>query len=70
MVPLPKRSTSAKLGKSREQAVHRFISFERSMRAKGQFEEVEKVIDEYFVSRHAEPVSQADLTRFSTCPYT
>ena len=54
---------SAKLGESREQAVHRFVSFERSIHAKGQFEEVEKVIDEYFVSKHAEPVPQADLQK-------
>ena len=33
------------------------------MHAKGQFEEVEKVIDEYFVSKHAEPVPPADLEK-------
>ena len=51
MVPLPKRPRSTKLGESRVQAVHRFISFERMLHAKGQFEEVEKVIDEYLVNR-------------------
>ena len=33
------------------------------MHAKGHFEEVEKVIDEYFVNKHAEPVPQADLEK-------
>ena len=63
LVPLPKRSTASKLGESRAQAVSRFISFERVIHAKGEFEEVEKVIDEYFVSKHAEPVPQADLEK-------
>ena len=63
MVPLPKRPTSSKLGESRTQAVRRFISFERMMHAKGHFEEVEGVIDEYFVSKHAEPVPRADLEK-------
>ena len=53
--------TSTKLGESRVQAVCRFITFEQVMYAKGQFEQVEKVIDEYFMSYHAEPVPQADL---------
>ena len=33
------------------------------MRGKGQFGEVDKVIDEYFVSKHTEPVPQADLEK-------
>ena len=63
MVPLPRRPTSTRLGESRAQAVRRFLSFERMMHAKGHFEEVEKVIDEYFVNKHAEPVPQADLEK-------
>jgi len=63
MVPLPKRPTSTRLGESRAQAVRRFISFERMLHAKGRFEEVEKVIDEYFVNKHAEPVPRADLEK-------
>lgn len=63
LVPLPKRSTATKLGESRAQAVRRFISFERAMHAKGEFEEVHKVIEEYFVNKHAEPVPQVDLEK-------
>lgn len=63
MVPLPKQHTSTKLGESTVQAVHRFISFERMMHAKGQVEEVEKVIDQYCVSKHSEPVPLADLEK-------
>ena len=33
------------------------------MHSKGQFEKVEKVIDEYFASKHAEPVPQTDLQK-------
>ena len=63
LVPLPKRSMATKLGESRAQAVRRFISFERAMHAKGEFEEVHKVIEEYFVNKHAEPVPQVDLEK-------
>ena len=63
MVPLPKKPTSMELGESRAQAVRRFLSFERMMHSKGQFEEVEKVVDEYFENAHAEPIPQADLTK-------
>ena len=41
----------------------RFISFERSLHAKGQFKEFEKVIDEYFLMKHAKRVPQADLEK-------
>lgn len=44
VVPLPKRTTANQLGESRTQAVRRFISFERSLHANGQFKEFEKVI--------------------------
>ena len=63
MVPLPKKPTSMQLGKSRAQAVRRFLSFERMMHSKGQFEEVEKVVDDYFENKHAKPVPQADLMK-------
>ena len=51
------------LGDSRAQAVRRFLSFERMMHSKGLFEEVEKVVDEYFENKHAEPVAEADLMK-------
>ena len=63
IVPLPKKPNLTKLGESRAQAVHRFLSFERIMHSKGQFEEVEKVIEEYFANKHAEPVPLTDLQK-------
>ena len=63
VVPLPKRPNAKELGESRTQAVRRFVSFERSMHVKGQFGEVEKVIDEYFVNKHAELVPHVDLQK-------
>ena len=38
-------------------------TFERMMHSKGQFEEVDKVVDEYFENKHAKPVPQADLMK-------
>ena len=43
--------------------MRRFISFEKMTQAKGHFDEVKRVMDEYFVSKHAEPVPQADLEK-------
>ena len=63
IVPLPKRSLETDLGESRSQAVRRFLSFERSLHAKGSFPEVRKVIDEYLVDDHAEEVPIADLEK-------
>ena len=63
VVPLPKRSMEAKLGESRTQAVHRFLSFERSIHSKGVFPEVQKVVHEYFDQQHAERVPSKDLEK-------
>lgn len=63
IVPLPKRRMSTKLGESRSQAVRRFVSFERSIHAKGLFAEVQKVMEEYFEQVHAEEVPPADLEK-------
>lgn len=52
-----------KLGESRSQAVRRFLSFERSMHAKGVFPEVQGVVQEYFDQQHAEEVPQDDLEK-------
>ena len=49
------------LGESRLQAVHRFYSFERSLHAKGIFQEFHDVINEYFQFGHAEEVHLADM---------
>ena len=60
VVPLPRRSNMDRLGESRSQAVRRFMSFERSLHAKGQFQEFETVIRE---SGHAEEVPAPDLDK-------
>ena len=39
MVPLPRRCDVKLLGESRSQVVRRFLSLERSLRAKGQFQD-------------------------------
>ncbi len=47
VVPLPLKSDAKPLGESRSLAVRRFLSLERSLRAKNQFSEFSEVIDEY-----------------------
>ena len=70
IVPLPKRPQSKSLGESRSQAVKRFLSLERSLYLKGQFQEFSTVMEEYFKMNHAELVPVADLQnlpkKFST----
>lgn len=63
VVPLPKRPTEAKLGESRSQAVRRFVSFERSIHAKGLFPEIQKVMQEYLDQQHAERVPPEDIEK-------
>jgi hypothetical protein len=60
VVPLPRKPDTKSLGESRSQAVRRFLTLEHSLRYKGQFEEVDTVIQEYFEQGHAEVVPDAD----------
>ena len=55
VVPLPKRPMATKLGESCSQAVHCFLSFERSIHSKGIFPDVQ-VMEEYFDQGHAKEV--------------
>ena len=68
IVPLPKNSQCKQLGESdgRPQAVRRFHSLERSLYAKGQFQEFAIVMNEYFELKHSQPVPLADLRRPSS----
>ena len=66
IIPLPKNPQCKQLGESRPQAVRRFHSLERSLYAKGQFQEFAIVMNEYFELKHAEPVPLADLRRPSS----
>lgn len=63
VVPLPKKPDAKPLGESRGQAVRRFLSLERSLHAKGQFDDLKTVMQEYFDSNHAELVPDADLEK-------
>ena len=60
VVPLPRKPDARPLGESRSQAVRRFLTLEHSLRYKGQFEEVDTVIQEYFEHGHAEVVPDTD----------
>ena len=63
-VPLPKKTDVNPLGESRSQAVRRFISLERSLHNRREFEPLfAKVVKEYFTLGHAEPVPSADLEK-------
>ena len=61
IVPLPKKPHVPSLGESRSHAVRRFLSLERSLRAKNEFETFDSVMQEYLDLKHAEPVPTADL---------
>ena len=63
VVPLPKRDNVKQLGESRSQTVRRFLSLERTLRARNQFVEFGKVINEYFDLGHAELVPSEDLSK-------
>ena len=56
IVPLPKKPEAKPLGESRSQAVWRFLSLERSLHAKNQFEDFSTAMEEYFLMKHAELV--------------
>ena len=61
VVSLPKRKNIRPLGESRSQVVNRFLSLERTLHAKGQFDEFSTVMQEYFDLVHAEPVPPRDM---------
>ena len=58
-----KKLHAPSLGESRSHAVRRFLSLERSLHAKDEFEEFDS---EYFDMKHAKPVPTADLEK-PTC---
>ena len=63
IVPLPRKSGVKPLGESRSQAVRRFLCLERTLNSKGQFPEVDAVIEEYFTMEHAEIIPDCDLIK-------
>ena len=65
VVPLPKNPHAKQLGESRAQAIRRFLSLERSLHSKGQFQEFSEVMEEYMKLGHAQPVPPTDLNKSS-----
>ena len=63
VVSLPKKTLCPSLGEARPQAVQRFLALECSLYSKGQFREFAKVMNEYFMMDHAEPVPVTDLKK-------
>ena len=63
VVPLPKRENVKPLGESRSRAVQRFLSLERNLQSKNQFQEFGAVMEEYFELGHAEVVPREDLDK-------
>ena len=63
VVPLPKKPDAKQIGESRSQAVRRFLSLERSLHAKHQFDKFGSVMQEYLDLGHAELVPPSDLEK-------
>ena len=61
VVPLPRKANVPPLGESKTQALRRFKSLERSLQAKGTFENFAEVMHEYFEKGHAEQVPLEEL---------
>ena len=61
-VSLSRKSKHATLGLSRPQAVHRFLSNERSIQRKGNYDAFQSVVREYIELGHTETVPSHDLT--------
>ena len=63
VVPLPRKKIVKPLGESWSQFVCRFLSLEYSLRRKGQFKELRKVIEEYLELGHYEIVPTDDFNK-------
>ena len=59
-VPLPCKTSIKPIGESRTQAVWRLYSLERSLHKTGEFDKVNKVMQEYVDLNHSEPVPYWD----------
>lgn len=57
----PRRHPLIPLGKSRKAAVRRFLNNERSLLAKGEWENFSAAVDDYLETGHAEEVPEQDL---------
>ena len=61
MSSLPKKCNTRPIGESHSQVVCRFLSLERNLRARNQFDQFGDVIKEYFDVGHAELVPPEDM---------
>ena len=53
---MPQKDEAGILGESKSTAIRRFLSLERSLHSRGRFDELSKVMNEYFQLGHAEEV--------------
>jgi hypothetical protein len=63
IVPLPMKPEAKTLGESRSLVVRRFLTMERSLHLKNQFQRLDEVMREYFDMGHTEPVPAEDLEK-------
>ena len=63
IVLLPKHSNVPDLGESRSQAVRRFLTLERPLCSKGEFNNFAEVMREYFTLSHAEEIPTVELQK-------
>lgn len=63
IVRLPRKEVAPPLGESRLIAVRRYLRNEKSLKAKGQWDKFQQVMNEYFDLRHAEIVPKEQLNR-------
>ena len=61
VVPLPKKKNIRPVGESRSQPVRRFLSLERSLRTRNQFDDFSEVMKDYLKLGHAELVPPEDM---------
>lgn len=62
-MPLPRKPDIKPIGESRSQAVRRFLSLEHVLNRKGNFQEVNAVMQEYLNLGHAETVPIEDMDK-------
>ena len=65
-VALPKKSGHQALGESRQQAIRRYYTNERSLHKHGNWDKFQSVVQEYFDLGHAEQVPDQDMSKVSS----
>ena len=69
IVSLPRKIDVESLGESRPQAVRRFLTLERSLRSKEQFQDFADAMHEYFEMDHAELIPASEIKKPCTEAY-